>query len=502
MDSTQHSFLKAHRSAIFLILGIIGLRWLWHSLGPIGMAGDETYYWLWGQYPDWGYYSKPPLIGWIYGALTALFGAHTWVFKAFATLLGGGTLWFFYRTLETLTHNRSLAFLGLLTFALLPAHLLLSSMLTIDAPLLFCWTGALFCTVKILDDPEPRTFDFVCLAGLLALGHLSKQMMLVQLPLILIVTGCFKRTLLRDRRLWIALLGSLLALLPPVVWNAQNEWITFQHTAHHFEPAPPTLGKTLSRLGDFWGVVCILVSPILFVLLFPSIAYAWKNRKDRAVALCILFGVIGLIVMSLLTYRQRINPNWPAAFLPASLALILLWANASALRMVWFKRGIWVAGFLSLGAMIFLSLLEPLAPQLAKLGLPPQKRGWQGYPEMVQQTVQQFPQAEQIIFVGHRFIASQFAFHGSDPKRVHLWNPTQSIQNQFDFFNAPEIGLPTLIVVEREQSDRSGALPEALIPLLKNPEAVNELPMHPHRDYPRYKIYLAESLEDWISHSH
>lgn len=29
------------------------------------LAGDESYYWEWGRRPDWGYYSKPPMIGWL-----------------------------------------------------------------------------------------------------------------------------------------------------------------------------------------------------------------------------------------------------------------------------------------------------------------------------------------------------------------------------------------------------------------------------------------------------
>ena len=33
------------------------------------LAGDEAYYWDWGRQPDWGYYSKPPMIGWMMGVI-------------------------------------------------------------------------------------------------------------------------------------------------------------------------------------------------------------------------------------------------------------------------------------------------------------------------------------------------------------------------------------------------------------------------------------------------
>ncbi|MGB0289847.1 MAG: ArnT family glycosyltransferase [Opitutales bacterium] len=489
----------ALQPALAFILALTAMRLLWHLLEPVGMAGDETYYWLWGQYPDWGYFSKPPLIGWLYGGLTALFGAHTYVFKAAATLLGAGTLWFFHGTLYTLTANRSLALYGVVALGLMPANLLLGSMLTIDAPLLFCWTGGLYFTAKLLQDGPAQNRDFLGLALVLALGHLSKQMMLVQLPLMALTALFFKRALLRDLRFWLALLGSLLALLPPLLWNAHNDWITLQHTAHHFEQAPIALGKSLGRVAELWGSLAALVSPVLFALLFPAIAYAWRKRHDRAVAFCALFGALGLILMSALALRQRINPNWPAVFLPGSLGLILLWAHAEASRLRWFHRGLWVAGGLSLGVMIILPMLEPLAAPLAEKGIQPQRRGWLGYPQLVQQTTARYPQADQIIFVGHRFTASQCAFHGSDPKRVHLWNPTHLINNQFDFFNPPELGKPALVIVERKRAESNAAIPPPLAAQLKNPRLVDELPMHPVRKFPTFKIYLADNLEAWMN---
>lgn len=489
-----------HRSALLFILALLGLRLLWHGLKPVGMVGDETYYWLWGQYPDWGYYSKPPLIGWLYGGLTTLFGSSTWVFKATATLFGGGTLWFFYAAFDKLTGDRRLAFYGLVALALIPAQLLLSSFLTIDAPLLFFWTGGFYFTVKLLCDERSSGLNFLGLALCLGLGHLSKQMMLVQLPLILLIAALYRRSLLRDPRLWLALIGSLLALLPPLVWNAQNEWITLQHTAHHFESGAPSAAKAFSRVAEFLGALMCLISPILFICLFPALGYAWRQRRDRAVAVCVIFGAIGLVVMSVLALRQRVNPNWPAVFLPGSLGLILLWTRASAIRLRWFRRGLILAGILSLGLMLLLPLLGPLANTFAEWGLQPQRRGWLGYPQLVRQTIETHPQADQIIFVGHRFTASQFAYHGADSKRVHLWKTTSYINNQFDFFNSPEIGKAALIVVELKNANSSGAIPTSLLSRLNNVQAVDELPMHPALDFPKFKIYLADSFEDHISH--
>ena len=57
---------------LWLWLGVIVLVRLVMMLVVVNgadLAGDEAYYWDWGRRPDWGYYSKPPMIGWMMGAI-------------------------------------------------------------------------------------------------------------------------------------------------------------------------------------------------------------------------------------------------------------------------------------------------------------------------------------------------------------------------------------------------------------------------------------------------
>ena len=127
------------------ILLITALRLLWHLLSPVNMTGDESYYWMWGQNLDWGYYSKPPFIGWLYALIqeTPLI-PKTFIIKSVATLFSAGCLYYWYNTLLVVTRNNKVAFYGLTALALSPANLLFSCFLTIDSPLMFFWAGALY----------------------------------------------------------------------------------------------------------------------------------------------------------------------------------------------------------------------------------------------------------------------------------------------------------------------------------------------------------------------
>jgi hypothetical protein len=67
---------------------ITAWRLCYLAVSPLELAMDEAYYWDWGRLPDWGYYSKPPLIAWINTASSALFGASEFGVRLPAVLMG------------------------------------------------------------------------------------------------------------------------------------------------------------------------------------------------------------------------------------------------------------------------------------------------------------------------------------------------------------------------------------------------------------------------------
>lgn len=487
MKTAQQS--NPDTNALYCILIISIIRLLWHFFEPIGMVGDETYYWLWGLQLDIGYYSKPPMVGWLYGLITTVFGSSTFIFKATSVLLGSGFLYFFYKTLALLTNNPSLALKALITFALTPFHLLITSFLTTDAPLLFAWMGANYLFARLLTAENPKLSDYAWLCLFLGLGHLSKQMMLIQIPLIILISYLYRPALLRSPLIWIATLGSTIALLPPLIWNAQNAWITFQHTAHHFESAEWSILSFLERLLTLWGVLFIGLSPLLFLLIFPTLNLFKHIKKNLALGFYLIFGVAGFIAISAMTLRQEINPNWPAVFIPGLIAAIFIQNSMYDWR-AWFKKAMLPAGILTALIMASLLFLEPLLQPLLV-----QRRTWLGYDQLAHAIRDLAPESTQVIGHGKRFILSQLAFHGNYQTQVYQWNESGKIFNQFDFWGTPNPNEKTLIIVERTNEADLGLIPENLVAQSETLHFLDELPIHPSREFPRYKIYVTESVQ-------
>ena len=74
-------FLKNNNYLVLIIFLIFLIRSISLFFSSLELQGDEAQYWYWGTYFDWGYYSKPPLIGWMIGLFTSLFGNTAFIIK-------------------------------------------------------------------------------------------------------------------------------------------------------------------------------------------------------------------------------------------------------------------------------------------------------------------------------------------------------------------------------------------------------------------------------------
>ena len=173
---------------------------------------------------------------------------------------------------------------------------MVSSILTADAQLLLYWNLALFATARLLfpkGNPSSNTLNFFLLFLALALGHLAKQMMLIQIPLLLMATGLHSAFSFQKPPPLSRALASLVSLLPPIYWNAQNEWITVEHTAHHFESEEFSILDILERFGVSPLLSAILLTPFAIAAIPRSLRLWIRERRktDPKTVFFILYGL-------------------------------------------------------------------------------------------------------------------------------------------------------------------------------------------------------------------
>ena len=330
----------------------------------------------------------------------------------------------------------------------------LNVLFTIDAPLLFCWTGALYVLWRLVEKPEAGSSRMgwaVALVLLLGCGVLSKQMMLAfwGMGLIFLALDKPSRRYLKHPVTWLVVLAALLFLLPPLWWNWQNEWITFVHMEDHFQPGKTDLVEILLRPVVFIGLQIALGSPITGVLLFGLLAALVVSRRprDRRERYLLTFSLPGLIVVLLMSLRQNINPNWPAVYFPSAYILLGAWGVGALTTQKGFERLRWLfKPGVYLGAV--LAVLVYVMPFIVKAG------GWEGLAKDPGRRMEGWSEAgrragayyadfpgdkpELVIAGGHRHTAAEFAFYLPGQPRVYRWFPGDHVESQYEIWGGPD----------------------------------------------------------------
>ena len=379
----------------WLIVGVSIVRLAFLFAVDIDLAPDEAYYWDWGREPAWGYFSKPPMIAWVY-ATARMLGADTtsWI-RLPAVILGTGMLIFAGLLVRRMSGART-AFWSVLLISLSPGNLVSNLVLTIDAPLLFSWTAALCglwrATMPRSDGSRTPAAWWLCAAGIGA-GVLSKQMMLFfpVLALAWLALEPAGRSHLRDWRTWVALVVPLAALIPVLVWNARHEWILVHHTAGHFGAKPRSLARGFFSLGELIGIEMVLVGPVLAAALVPAacrIARHWRTEEPPERFLWI-FSVPALIAIPSMSLFQRVHPNWPAVFWIAG-ALLAVRFVIKPQNSRWRWMALWSAAALTAVVLLLPGLLSLTGQVMGRTDVLARLRGWRDFAAQVHQARSEF----------------------------------------------------------------------------------------------------------------
>lgn len=214
------------------VLVIAAISFVAHVLvgNNYGYFRDELYFMAMSHHPAFGYVDVPPLVPWITLSPRFLTGNALWAIHVISALVCAGTILLtglMARLLGGARWAQALAALGSATNLVLLAG---GSTYTYDVFDQFWWALAATILIALLRAERPqRWLAFGVVAGL---GPLTKETMLFWG--FALVVGLL---LTRQRRLlftrW-TLLGGLIAfalLSPFLIWNALNDWASFQYWA-------------------------------------------------------------------------------------------------------------------------------------------------------------------------------------------------------------------------------------------------------------------------------
>jgi hypothetical protein len=354
---------RTYRQLFWGLLAAVTLGRLFLA-GQLGLGVDEGHYLLYARHLAWGYFDHPPMVGFL-AALTTPPGENLVLVRLGPIVCWALSVVLLRQLALALYREERVAFWSSFLLLCVPLLHLTSVALLPDAPLNLFWCITLLAGWHAIRNGR---WAWWVLAGLAMGGALLSKYHGVLLPACLglyLLTSRQDRNLLRSPKPYVAVLLMFLVFLPNIIWNQQNDWVSYAFQLAHGGGRGFRVTKLLENIGGQLAAA----SPILLGVLVASWAALLKERPvrdaDRFV-LCtslpvfVFFCAIGL--------KGKLLPHWTAVgwwtgvIAVAAVLLRKLSGDASTARR-WKAWGYAGAGLgLFMAVMVYVALAFPIIP--------------------------------------------------------------------------------------------------------------------------------------------
>lgn len=291
--------------AVLIVAMVTAARWLLLAFNRTDLFVDESQYWLWGQEFAFGYYSKPPLIAWVIGAVTTLAGSDApfWVRAPGALFHGLAAL--ILAAVAARLQGPRLALWVAVGYVTLPFVALGSLLISTDTILAPFFAAAIYFHLR---RAEGGGLGFAALAGAAIGAAFLAKYAAIYFLIGAAIASALSPAMRIGGRGWLAMLGGFLVTISPnVAWNLANKLTTVSHTMDNVgwvREDSPLAGLNPAGMAEFLVSQFAVFGP----LMFGALIWATANPRGRSALLA--FSLPALAIVSLQALLDRAYANW------------------------------------------------------------------------------------------------------------------------------------------------------------------------------------------------
>jgi hypothetical protein len=332
------------RLLIYLFVTLLAKIWFAHIL-PI--TGDEAYFIIWANHPDYGYYDHPPMVAWLLAAMLSISDAPLWL--RMPTILITSFIGLAIYLLLRRTHEAVAVAVAVL-YLVSPASMV-GVLITTDTPLiLWSFVSAVFFYFAQRRD----NLWWYLLSGIfLGLAFFSKYFAgLLGIAYALYIV-------LYTRRGLRPYLGLLLVVVGTLPFIGLNLWWNYNNCGNNFlfNLVNRTEGSSFSP-----GLALKYLTMLVYLVTPPIIYYIIRQWRDFGQSLTSrqsVFGGLFLIPIALfflLSFWKSIGLHWLLSFYPfLFLALAPILTTQQLRKCFYFMLPFSVLHLVVLGTLLALS---------------------------------------------------------------------------------------------------------------------------------------------------
>lgn len=466
--------MKREPALLLALLTLINLTY--NAFLPL--HPDEAYYWVWAQNLQLSYFDHPPMIAYVIKLFT-LFQHNEWTIRLTAVFCLTISSVLVYRLASRLFSERA-AFYALLVYQFMPISQIGYQMVTPDAPLALFWTTTLYAAYKAIFERQKSYFLLAGLsAGLLLLSKYTGILLLAAIFLFL-VTGRY-RHLLMEKHVYAAIFLTLIIFSPVLVWNWQNDWVSFRFQFSHGIAeekvfSPITLARFL--VGEA-GVV----NPFFFfAFLYYTLANLRRNLSQEKLSFLTWPFLIMLLFFTYTAMFKKAELNWPAPAYISGSILLGYWLAE--------RKNKWVPTAGCILTIILLILVRvpeffPFLPNTAVL-----KSQYYGYNELFRNASRSIDPSREVVLSDSYQNASMAWYYLEGNPHVYILTSTR-ISN-YDYWESRLAGKPLPRAVYVGPPDKLAQLQQ----LFERVEEVDRLHYQSDRVNRTFAVYRCYNYKD------
>ncbi len=286
------------------------------------LGNDEAYYWFYSQKLQWNYFDHPPVIAlWIRIFTANLELQHIEGFIRLGSIAGCAlSTWFLYKAVS-LVHNERAGWLAACLYnASFYAGMIAGIFIWPDSPQMVFWTFSLWMIARIAKN-DRSWMNWLLLgagAGICIMCKVHGVFIWVGFGLFVLFR---KREWLARPQLYAALLLTLVIASPILIWNIQNDFMTYRFHSQRVAINKTSINPdsfTRELLGQF-----LLNNPFNVLLSVAGLA-AWRKRRVSGTPALWAYNLIGLPLAIVLLFISTFRDTYPHWSGPAYVSLIPL----------------------------------------------------------------------------------------------------------------------------------------------------------------------------------
>ena len=337
------------------------------------LGNDEVYYYTYAVQPDWNHFDHPPMVGWMIQLSTLnLNWVSTLSMRLGSILAAAISTWIVFR-IGALIHNERAGWIAALLYTCsIYTSIIAGLFIMPDSPQLLFFTGSIYLMTKWVVKPHLFTkLNWLVLGLLIGLATLSK----VHGLYLWIGFGGFllfhQLKTLKQPFLYIAVVITLLALIPILYWNIAYDFITYKFHSKRVLHSGIQVASFFQQIAGefFYQNPLVYISCLIPLLQFKKLKAIFQVQStsiQKSTSLVSLLLWLSLPLIALFWSISLFNPTLPHWTGPGFIALFLLagvyWSETSKKLIPNLIQ--WALGFFVVLVIGFIGLVHVFPIQL------------------------------------------------------------------------------------------------------------------------------------------